>query len=131
MDRMGRDELFYKIIDQDNEKALSMIDDVIDVNFQDVNGYSYLHAAAQSESIEIINKLIRKGAYIDIKDKFGRTPLMIAISGYGNDRSVVDLLIESGADKEAKANSNISCMQLAKMKGLYLNGDTKNQEDFE
>ena len=120
MDKLGRDELFYKIIDQDNINALSMIDNVVNVNFQDVNGYSYLHAAAQSELIEIIDKLLKRGAYIDIKDKFGRTPLMIAISGYGKDRSVVDFLIANGADKEAKANSNISCMQLAEMKGLKL-----------
>lgn len=55
MDRMGRDELFYKIIDKDEENALCMIDNIENVNFQDVNGYSYLHAAAQSELIEIIN----------------------------------------------------------------------------
>ncbi len=120
MDRMGRDELFYKIIDQDKETALLMIDDAANVNFQDVNGYSYLHAAVQSESIEIIDKLICKGAYIDIKDKFGRTPLIIAISGYSNDRSVIDFLIKSGADTETKMNSGVSCMQLAKMKGLDL-----------
>ena len=120
MDKLRRDELFYSIINQDNKCALSMIDNIENVNFQDANGYSYLHAAAQSESIEIIDKLLKRGAYIDIKDKFGRTPLMIAISGYGKDRSVVDFLIANGADKEAEANSNVSCMQLAKMKGINL-----------
>lgn len=120
MDKLGRDELFYKIIDGDTFDALSMIDNAKNINFQDINGYSYLHAAAQSESKEIIEKLLDKGANIDIKDKFGRTPLMIAISGYGNDRTTVDLLITHGADKEARANSNVSCKQLAKIKGLTL-----------
>lgn len=120
MDRLGRDELFYNIIDHKDESAMSMLDNVEDVNLQDTNGYSYLHAAAQSESIEIIDKLLKRGASIDIKDKFGRTPLMIAISGYGKDRSVVDFLIANGADKEAEANSGVSCMQLAKMKGITL-----------
>lgn len=120
MDKLGRDELFYKIIDRDTFNALNMIDHVENVNFQDINGYSYLHAAAQSELKEIIEKLLNKGADIDIKDKFGRTPLMIAISGYGNNRTIIDLLITNGADKEARANSNVSCIQLAKIKGLTL-----------
>ena len=120
MDKLGRDELFYNIIDHDEVNALRMIDNVENVNSQDVNGYSYLHAAAQSGSVEIIDKLLKRGAYIDIKDKFGKTPLMVAVSGCGKDRSVVDFLIANGADKEAKANSNISCIQLAEMKGIKL-----------
>lgn len=36
MDRMGRDELFYKIIDKDEENALCMIDNIENVNFQEV-----------------------------------------------------------------------------------------------
>lgn len=131
MDRMGRDELFYKIIDKDEENALCMIDNIENVNFQDVNGYSYLHAAAQSELIEIIKKLLCNGAYIDIKDKFGRTPLMIAVSGYKGDISTIEFLIKHGANPEMKANSNVSCMQLAKMKGLNLDADTMHPQATE
>lgn len=124
MDRLGRDDLFYKIIDKENLGALSMIDDIVNINFQDKNGYSYLHAAAQSGSIEIIKKLLSKGADIDIRDKFGKTPLMVAISEYHpeyrNDRAIIDLLIENGADIEAKTNSNIVCKEFAKMRGVEL-----------
>ena len=124
MDRLGRDELFYKIIDGEDLNALSMIEDVININFQDKNGYSYLHAATQSRSIEVIKKLLMKGANIDIRDKFGKTPLMVAISEYHpeyrNDRTIIDLLIENGADIEAKTNSNIICKEFAKRKGLEL-----------
>ena len=117
MDKLGRDELFYKIIDVD-VSALEMLDTVENINFQDSNGYSYLHAAVQSGSLEMIKKILNKGADINIKDKFGKTPLMVAISGYNGDNSIIRLLIENGADKETRANSNISCIQLAKMKGV-------------
>lgn len=124
MDRLGRDELFYKIIDREDANALKLIDDVVNINFQDKNGYSYLHAAAQSGSIDVIKKLLRKGANIDIKDKFGKTPLMVAISEYypehRNNRTIIDLLIENGADVKAKTNSNIVCKEFAKKKGLEL-----------
>ena len=66
----------------------------------------------------MIKKILNKGADINIKDKFGKTPLMVAISGYNGDNSIIRLLIENGADKETRANSNISCIQLAKMKGV-------------
>ena len=41
MNRLGRDNLFYKIIDKENLSALSIIDDIVNINFQDKNGYSY------------------------------------------------------------------------------------------
>lgn len=125
MDRLGRDQLFYKIIDGENLDALNMIEDVVNINFQDKNGYSYLHAAVQSGAIDVIKKLLMKGANVDIRDKFGKTPLMVAVSEYypedGNDRTIIDLLIENGADVEAKTNSNIICKEFAKrIKGLEL-----------
>ena len=125
LDRLGRDELFYKIGDREEESALTMLDnDDVNVNFQDKNGYSYLHLAAQSGCAEVIKKLLDKGADIDIRDKFGKTPLMVAISEYypnlRNDRSIIDLFIENGADIEARTNSNIICKEFAKRRGLEL-----------
>ena len=122
-DRMGRDKLFYIIIDSKISDALKAIDTATDMNFQDKNGYSYLHCAVQSELLSVAKKLIEKGAYIDIKDKFGRTPLMIALSSYNRkngNREMIDFLIHSGASIYATANSGVSCLQLAKNKGVDL-----------
>ena len=120
MDKLGRDELFYKIVDLDEVNAIRMIDSIKNINYQDVNGYSYLHAAVQSGSIRIVQELINNGAEINIKDKFGKTPLMVAIAGYADDVSIINLLLDNGADKSMKANSGVSCMNLAEMKGLSL-----------
>lgn len=74
----------------------------------------------QSRSIEITQQLIRKGANIDIRDKFGKTPLMVAINAYLGNDEMIKMLIENGADKEQKTNAGVSCVQLAKMKGVAL-----------
>lgn len=120
MDRLGRDELFYKIVDGHIKDALEILDEVENVDIKDKNGYSYLHIAVQCGSVEIIRKLLSKGADINIADNFGKTPLMIAIWYYKGDRTIIDLLLENGADKEMSANSGMSCRQLAAMKGVEL-----------
>ncbi len=120
MDRLGRDELFYKIADRHDDEALNILSEMDTVNFKDANSYSYLHIAVQSESVRIVQFLLEKGAEINAADKFGRTPLMIAISGYNGDRTIIDLLLKNGASLDSKANSGVPCMQLAKIKGLSL-----------
>lgn len=47
-DRLGRDELFYKIVDGYEEDVIKQLDEMEEVNFKDANGYSYLHIAVQS-----------------------------------------------------------------------------------
>ena len=90
MDRLGRDELFYKIVDGHIKDALKILDEVENVDIKDKNGYSYLHIAVQCGSVEIIRKLLSKGADINIADNFGKTPLMIAIWYYKGDRTIID-----------------------------------------
>lgn len=120
MDRLGRDEIFYKIVDGYEKEVIKKLDEMKEVNFQDANGYSYLHIAVQSESVNVIRKLLTKRADINIVDKFGKTPLMVAIFRYNGDRTIIDLLLENGANLDMQAKSGVSCRQLASMKGLSL-----------
>lgn len=120
LDELGRDELFYKIVDKEYDKAIKMLDSVTNVDFQDNNGTSYLHVAIQASSVEITQKILDKGANIEIRDKFGKTPLIVAIIAYGGDDSIIKLLIEKGACKEAKTDAGMSCLQIAEMKGIEL-----------
>lgn len=46
--------------------------------------------------------LLKKGASLEIVDKYGRTPLMIACGGTGNDIKFAEKLIQYGADVNAK-----------------------------
>lgn len=120
LDILGRDDLFYKIVDGENKEAIELLDKTTDINSQDKNGYSYLHIAAQSRSFEITKEIVKRGAEIDIKDKYGKTPLMVAISNYDGDDKIIKLLIENGANKENQTNTGVSCMKFAEMKGIII-----------
>ncbi|ACL75846.1 ankyrin repeat domain-containing protein [Ruminiclostridium cellulolyticum] len=120
LDEVGRDAIFYKIIDKEFGEAKQLLESTKNVNFQDENGYSYLHCAAQVKSIEIATLLINKGAIIDIQDKYGKTPLMVAISDYNGDDKMIKLLLEYGANKEMENNYGISAIKVAAMKGIDL-----------
>ncbi len=120
LDGVGRDTIFYKIIDKEFEEVKQLLESTIDVNFQDKNGYSYLHCAAQVKSIEIVALLIDKGAIIDIQDKYGKTPLMVAVSDYDGDDKMIKFLLEYGANKEMENNYGISAKKVAAMKGIDL-----------
>ena len=117
LDRYGRDKLFYAICDK-QDKALEMLDVAENVDFQDKAGYSYLHIATQSNFLEVVKKLIELNCYIDIKDTYGRTPLMIGLSSWnGKDDNIIQVLLKAGSNIKETANSGISCIELAKMKG--------------
>ena len=120
MDKLGRDDLFYCIADSNEQRALELIEQIKDIDYQDKNGYSYLHIAVQSGLLIVVEKLLAKGAKVDIIDKFGKTPLMVAVSGYNGDRTLIDLLIRSGADINRKNKTGISAQKVAEMKGISL-----------
>ncbi|MBR1823257.1 MAG: ankyrin repeat domain-containing protein [Ruminococcus sp.] len=120
MDRLNRDELFYLIADEKEDEALKALAKCDNLDFQDKNGYSYLHIAAQSGLAKVVEYLLSNGASIDITDKFGKTPLMVAISGYNGDRTIVDIFLKYGADLDLAVPSGITDKKLAVMKGLSL-----------
>ena len=76
-------------------------------NEQDEDGWTALHMAATTASPDVIRALLeKKGARVDAKDRYGRTPLHVAVSA---DRStdkaeVIGILLKEGADRLAKDN---------------------------
>ena len=84
--------------DQDKQNAFEMlIQNGADLSLKIDNGYSLLHFAAQGGSTSIINKLISLGLDIDLKDLYGKTPLIIAIEN--NNSDAVKLLLSKGVHK--------------------------------
>lgn len=120
MDKLNRDELFYKIADGDEDAALEMLSACENPDFQDKNGYSYLHIAAQSGMARVVEYLLSHGAEVDIMDKFGKTPLMVALIGYNGDRTIVDILLKYHADINVSVPSGVTACKLAEMKGISL-----------
>ena len=57
--------------------------------------------------------LISHGADVNVKNEYGRTPLMWASSS-GHEK-VVESLLDAGADKEVKDNKGNTALALAEM----------------
>ncbi len=67
----------------------------VDVNAQDKNGLTPLHAAANHRSYEVAELLISQGANVNAQDKNGLTPLHVAANFSAH---VAHLLMQHGAD---------------------------------
>jgi ankyrin repeat protein len=48
-----------------------------DVNTANINGMTAVHAAAQTAANEVLQFLVERGARLDVKDRYGQTPLSI------------------------------------------------------
>ena len=79
----------------------------------DVNktGWTPLHYAASFGHVEVMKLLLENYAYIDAESPNGSTPLMMA-SMYGNPQSV-KLLLDEGADPLLKNQVGLTALQFA------------------
>lgn len=69
------------------------------------------------KNLAITKYLISKGADINYKNSFGKTPLFYAVEF--KDENLVNLLIDNGADVDAKIISNSEKMTLSSITGGY------------
>jgi ankyrin repeat protein len=63
---------------------------------------------------ELIGKLMEAGADVNAKDVRGMTPLMLAVATDRQDNGVIRMLLEHGADPEAKSNLGETAMDWAR-----------------
>ncbi|OGU57006.1 MAG: hypothetical protein A2V66_05420 [Ignavibacteria bacterium RBG_13_36_8] len=75
-----------------------------------------LHLAASLGNEEIVQYLLSHGALVDAKNNSGQTPLHVAISADTPKEEVIRLLIENGADINAKVNEDIPLTIAARMR---------------
>jgi hypothetical protein len=77
-----------------------------------------LHSAAYYGDLEVVQKLVECGASIGAKNLYGFTPLYYASFGdYGNYCSVLRLLLEHGADINARAGDGSTALHRASSYG--------------
>jgi ankyrin repeat protein len=73
-----------------------------------------LHFAAQSLEPEAVRLLIQAGASLEARNRYGATPLLIALgNSKDDDHGVVGLLLDAGADIDAKNVAGVSPRSLA------------------
>lgn len=78
----------------------------MDVHQKNVLGRNALHAAAETDAVDVIEYLVRDLKIpVDSVDRFDRTALRISVSGeHTDDKRVYDLLISLGASQMNVAN---------------------------
>lgn len=71
------DARYYIVID--DAKTLALVDSgQFDINFQNDEGYSILHYAADANRLDLVKALLARGADADLKSARGRTPYDMA-----------------------------------------------------
>ena len=116
--------------------ALALLEVGADIHAKDITGRTALHYAWRSE--EVVQALIDRGSRVNERDKFGYTPLMVAV---GRDKISLCLL-RAGASCEGLEQSRVDDLlysawekrDLSAIKTLFSNGysgrilSTKEQE---
>jgi ankyrin repeat protein len=84
-------------------KLLNKRTDDLNVNANYKNGYTALLIASEKGHIIIVNMLLKRGADVEAKDKFGDTALIIAsIKGKTEHIEIVGMLLDKKADVNVK-----------------------------
>jgi ankyrin repeat protein len=78
--------------------AISLINAGANVNPQGKGSITPLMFAVQKRYVQIVKKLIEKGAFVDAQDSYGRTPLMYLVDYYNPKPrlEIANLLIKAG-----------------------------------
>ena len=69
------------------------------------DGTTALHVAVYEDDVEAAGKLVRAGAGVDVVNRYGVRPLLVAC-GNGNG-AMVRLLLEAGAEVQGPGDSKI------------------------
>lgn len=94
-----------------------LIEEGCDLNRGDADGLTPLHGAAIYNNHGAAKALLEAGAQPDIEDKYGNTPLSRAVHSYGDDLSVISLLLRYGADPLHKNKFGVNPYELAEKRG--------------
>ena len=73
-----------------------------------------LNAAAKGD-VKLVKELLDKGAYMNVRDPEGRTPLTEGV--WNNNGELVRLLLASGANPNTKKNDGATPLSIAQGKG--------------
>ena len=127
LDRLGRSELHYAVIDADPARVSGLIRSGAELNRQDRHGWTPLHFAAQlsgeaihqKQAIEIATMLLDAGALVDPRDGHGNTPLGRAVFSYNGSGELIQLLRGRGADPVSKNTHGVSPFELARRIANY------------
>jgi ankyrin repeat protein len=111
VDQLGYSALHIALSKGFEDIAKILIEAGIDLNLKDPKGQTALHYCAFYNKPEIAKLIIQRGGRLDIQDNYGNQPLWTAVFndyGRGERIEIVEIFINSGAQKEHKNNANRS-----------------------
>ena len=97
---------------------------IIDLNYQDKDGNTYLHLAIINRQEYIIKLLIEKGIFLNKQNKQGNTGLHLAY--INNDDSIIKILLKSRIDKNILNKENKLAEEM-KIKSKKFNSNLSNK----
>ena len=119
LDKAGRSELHYAVVDRNLERVRDLVRQGMSVNLADGNGWTPLHFAAQNSDAVVARFLLDSGAWVDPRDANGNTPLSTAVFNSRGHGEVIGLLRQRGADPTSVNQSGTSPVTLARTIANY------------
>ena len=83
---------------------------IIDMNYKDKRGNTYLHLAICNTNTELISTIIKKGADINAQNINGDTPLHIAYAI--NNQNIQTMLLDNGANVQITNNKGLTALNV-------------------
>ena len=115
------EQLCIAVTFNDFDDFLQIIKEGYDINERDCYGVTALWYAAREGRYEMARILIEHKADLEVKDKYGNTPLSNAVFSYKivPDGKLIKLLVDAGADVNSENNYGVSPLGLAKTIGDF------------
>ena len=118
-------KLLFEAISVDNTfEILKLLNQGIDPNTRNAQGYTLLHLTASRGQARVLSALLELGADVDPRDATGHTPLHLA--AINQNTWVKQLLIAAGADVSAVNDEGCTPLQLERKKRMELLCDLLN-----
>lgn len=119
LDPSGRTPLHYAALNDDNSQVVELLTLGESPDVADNNGFVPLHFAAQGYAVDATRLLLEACATVDAVNRFGNTPLFVAVYDSRGRGEVIRMLLEHGADPDHANSSGQSPRGLAALISNY------------
>ena len=105
--------LFDAIVNGDDVFVKRYCNGNVDINIRGKKGKSPLHFAAMYGRMEITKILLASGAFVDLEDENGNTPLSDAVFNSKGNTEIIKLLLDNGANFNKSNHYGVSPKDLS------------------